>query len=174
VFLCVFVWCCVLQYVAMSSISRAETQRSDHVCGGFAMNAAVCCSVLQCVAVCCSGCYITSREAGTHQEESIARVGTAIESLQHAATYCNTLQHTANTLQYTETHQQRSITHAGTARGDATHCTTHCNTRCHTLQHAATHCNTLHHTTIYCNKPARKHRARRNSSRKCNSMHPSL
>ena len=57
----------------------------------------------------------------------------------HAATHCNTLQHTAtlcNTLQHS-----------------ATHCNTlqHSVTLCNTLQHPTTHCNTLQHTVTLCN-----------------------
>ena len=49
----------------------------------------------------------------------------AVGQVQHTATHCNTLQHTAtHTLQPTATH---------------------------TLQPTATHCNALHHTVLYCN-----------------------
>jgi len=70
--------------------------------------------------------------------------------LQHAATHCNTLQHTATKHQHTTNILQHAPTH------------------CNTLQHTATkhkviaanddiaiHCNTLQHTTTHCNAPSR-------------------
>ena len=79
----------------------------------------VCCSVLQCVAVCCSVGWMKSvREPrGCVPLRPRARHCKTL----HTATHC-TLQHTAhcNILQHTA----------------------HCNT----LQHTATHCNTLQHT----------------------------
>jgi len=78
--------------------------------------------------------------------------------LQHTATHCNTLQHTActatqcthcNTLQ----HSARTAAHCNTlhtAQHTATQCT-HCNTLQHTA-HTATHCNivhTLQHTATH-------------------------
>jgi len=92
-----------------------------------------------------------------------------------AATYCNTLQHTAdapvpsgplpvaaccsllaatycNTLQHTATHctnmLQHTTTHCNALQRTATHCNALQRTATHynTLQHAATHCNTQQHT----------------------------
>jgi len=62
---------------------------------------------------------------------------------QHAATRCNTLQHTA-------WHAWVEMTDAAYRCNALQHAATHCNTlqrtatRCNALQHAATHCNTLH------------------------------
>ena len=57
-------------------------------------------------------------------------------TLQHTATHCNTLQHTA-TRSFHEWHDSFvSVT------GLNVYSATHCNT----LQHSATHCNTLQHT----------------------------
>ena len=133
---------------------------------------AVCCIVLQCVKVCCSGyfsaplfsmcqilielCY-TLQHTATHQNTP-----------EHTATHCNTLfgaalfnipdldrivQHTTthcNTLQHTATHcpaplfsiSQILIELCITLQYTATHC--------NTLRHIATHCNTLQHTFRRC------------------------
>jgi len=88
-------------------------------------------------------------------------------TLQHAATRCNTLQHTPHcnfptypdpaTLQHTAPHSHCNTL---TPLNTATHCTTsacpdpailqHTATHCNTLQHTATHshCNTLHHICL--------------------------
>jgi len=74
------------------------------------------------------------------------------------ATHCNTLQHTATTLQHT-------ATHCNTLQHTATHCNAlqragslmlvrtlgRFVTYCNTLQHPATSCNTLQHTATHCN-----------------------
>ena len=109
----------------------------------------MCCSVLQCVAVCysvfkkshCNSVpisitllhilysytYMLCAHTLTYTRLLLLHV-ILFHSLQHSAsvfiTHCNTLQHTAthcNTLQHTATH-------------------------CNTLQHATAHCNTLQHT----------------------------
>jgi len=68
--------------------------------------------------------------------------------LQHTATHCNTLQHTAHCT---------TLLPSGCP---ATHCNTlyHTATHCNTLQHTAlpsgcpaTHCTTLYHTATHCN-----------------------
>jgi len=90
---------------------------------------AVCCSLLQSVAVCWSGetrvdpCSLDS-----------------IDTLQHTATHCCTLQHTA--------------THCNILQHTATYCNTlqHTATHCNALQHTATHCSTLQHTATHCNR----------------------
>jgi len=81
----------------------------------------------------------TLQLAATHCNTLYSTV-THCSSLQHTATHCNTLQHTAalcNTLQLA-----------------ATHCNTllHTATHCNTLQRTATHCNTLQHTATHCNQ----------------------
>ena len=61
-------------------------------------------------------------------------------AMQHTATYCNILQHTALIWAYyvcIHTFRWQKSTHTAT----------HCNT----LQHTATHCNTLQHTATHCN-----------------------
>jgi len=102
----------------------------------------VCCSVLQCVAVCCSQqrrgakCHVRDMTSDALYEcdppSYIVGYDCACvhcNILEYTATHCNTLQHTAehcNTLQHTATH-------------------------CNTLQHTATHCNTLLNTAAHCN-----------------------
>ena len=90
--------------------------------------------------------------------------------LQHSATHCNALQHTARQIDLFrgETHSrctyitlQQPATHCNALQHTATHCntlpyfevkltqdvrTTHCNN----LQHTATHCNTLQRTATHC------------------------
>jgi len=58
--------------------------------------------------------------------------------LATSATHCNTLQHTANTLQHTTTEHDLLCCILTTTA-------THCNT----LQHTASHCNTRHLYTIH-------------------------
>ena len=65
----------------------------------------MCCSVLQCVAVCCSVLQHENRNPITRRRDvprNLVKICCSV--LQHAATRCNTLQHTAthcNTLQHT-------------------------------------------------------------------------
>jgi len=98
---------------------------------------------------------------------------THCNTLQHAATrcntHCNTLQHTTahyNALQHTATHWN---THCSTLQHTATHTLLKSQclppalnvwlrtpirrtaTNCNTLRHAATHRNTLQHTATHCN-----------------------
>jgi len=118
----------------------------------------VCCSVLQCVAVCYSVLSVV-QSTSLHPADSFDCI--LQHTLQHAAThaaahatqrqfnvgiYCNTLQHTAadmycNTLQHTATHDN---TRQHTASHDKTlhhteHTVTHSNTVQHTLQHTRQH-----------------------------------
>ena len=83
------------------------------------------CSVLQCVAVCCSEVLV-----GWH--------------LQHVCLDC-----TSNTRQTTQQHTATHTTHCNTLQHTATHCNTlqHTSTQCITPQHATTHCNT-HNTCV--------------------------
>ena len=87
-----------------------------------------------------------------------------LNTLQHTATPCNTLQ-LKGELQC----PQHTATHCNTLQHTATHCNTrHCNkpklkgelhcpqssppataTHCNTLQHTATYCNTLQHTVLW-------------------------
>ena len=72
-------------------------------------------------------------------------------ALQHAATCCNTLQHTATY----SWHSRRGVScrlGAATKTNATVGCTLqHAATRCNTLQHAATRCNTLQHAATRCN-----------------------
>ena len=99
---------------------------------------AVCCSVLQCVAV--------ERYVSWDSERETWLYGVLVyqESCLSTATHCNTLQHTAthcNTPQRTATHSLRC---AGISRVLSLYC--------NTLQYTATHCNTLQHVATHCNK----------------------
>ena len=134
---------------------------------------AVCCSVLQGVTVCCSVCLrVCACVSDTHSEyvPQWIMVGHALcttsapyttipsncNTLQHAATHCNTLQQTLWAIRQSPaivnkpTFPQKSPTylqksHIWQCLAIALHCNTlqHAATRCNTLQHAATHCNTL-------------------------------
>ena len=101
----------------------------------------------------------------THKHAAAHRNTPDRRHMRHAATRCNTLQHTAthyNTLQHTAAHCskphrrhiQHTATHCNTLQHTATHCNTpqhtatHCNTYS-TLQHTATLCNTLQHTATH-------------------------
>ena len=103
---------------------------------------AVCCSVLQCVAVCCGVSRFT---------HTLARCHCWTHLLQHICILCNrTQQHTATHSSTLQLEHHNAVSHCNTLQ----HTTTHCNT----LQHTATHCNlstmTLQHTRcphIYCN-----------------------
>ena len=74
-------------------------------------------------------------------------------TLQHTATHCNTLHHTAprRNNEFNEISDVHTATHCNTLQHTATHCTTLqqwiqwniWRTHCNTLQHTATHCNTL-------------------------------
>jgi len=127
------------------------------------------CSVLQCVAVCCSDVthslmHLLAHNDVSHVWNALQHTATHCNTLQHTATHCNTLHHTTtycNALQYTATHCQHTATHYKTGvswqwyvfisafqcplffKGDPTHC--------NTLQRTATHCNTLQHTATHYN-----------------------
>ena len=121
--------------VSLKSLSRASSDVKRILAKANAFSSVSSrCSVLQCVAVCCS------RESRATQSHSRGRIAGTPQhaasrcNMQHTTTYCNTLQHTAtygNTLQ-----------HAATCCNMLQRTATCCNT----LQHAATHCNTLQHT----------------------------
>ena len=126
---------------------------------------AVCCSVLQCVAI--HSTPITLQHTATHSDTlqqhcntlccsvtgNVVQVASKPEYtlqlciLQHNATHCNTLQHTATqcvTLQHTSTH-------CNTLQHTATHCNTmqHTATQCNTVQHSATQCITVQHSATH-------------------------
>jgi len=61
-YLCVAVCCCLLQCL----FPRNRKQRTNTLYGNYPMWILLCCSVLQCVAVCCSVCFpITERKGLT-------------------------------------------------------------------------------------------------------------
>ena len=74
--------------------------------------------------------------------------------LQHTATKCNALQHTATHFLHATQHSvaQAATCHVHFTCSILQQSATHCNkvqrtaTHCNTLQHTATHCNTLQHT----------------------------
>ena len=71
-------------------------------------------------------------------------------TLQHAATRCNTLQLCIWFETCFVNHDvidNRALQHTATHCNSLQHTATHCNT----LQHTATHCNTLQHTATHCN-----------------------
>ena len=140
---------------------------------------AVCCSMLQCVAVCVAhrsmisfGCSSTMPYDCSYQKMMCCKYREVEVCWTAVATYCNTLQHTTthcNSLQLTATHcnsLQHTTTHCNSLQLTATQrksaailvafsgATTHCNT----MQLSATHCNSaasslsflaLQHTVTY-------------------------
>ena len=68
-------------------------------------------------------------------------------TLQNAATHCNTL-HPTQTPEHCPNGYASCATHCNTLQHTATHCNTlqHTATHCCTLQPTAPHCNPLHHT----------------------------
>jgi len=102
---------------------------SDGTYTGASRVAAVCCSVLQCVAVCC---MIYTRSDSTYTGASAVLQHTAAHcsTLQHTAAHCNTLQHTAthrNTVQHTATQCREASAAAEPAMGThACLCAVHC------------------------------------------------
>ena len=120
---------------------------------------AVCCSVLQCIAVCCSVLQCVAVNLGwicSAREKYLGFIfSTYYHTLQHTATHCNALQHTAmiiwgvfvrhwnhkhfffgficSALKWR--HGNNGVGATWSAPG---------------LQHIATRCNTLH-TATYCN-----------------------
>jgi len=141
------------------------------------LHACMCVRVCVCVCVCVHVCvcvYIHIHTSGVRMRNSMSCVFGqdfmwkgclyCTDILQHTATYCNTLQHTAtqvpcslDALQiYQKTHLQRRLDTEHTA----THCnvTTHCKIWQHTLLHETAirkdTCDDnwmLQHTTQHCN-----------------------
>jgi len=131
------------------------------------------CRVLQCVAVqwgtCCNE-WMNAHSDTLHHSLCLLK-----HTLQHTATHCNALQHTAPQslslesiwyLVYSQVSFQRNVakeTCCNELMHTAIPCTTafvswkylvcghpsYCTTHCNTLQHTATHCDTLQHTATH-------------------------
>ena len=121
-----FFWCKFFLYQTKSPIfwKKFELSQSVDSCSVLSTRrGSTFCSVLQCVAVCCS-----------------------VPSLQHTATHCSpTSLDNPPPQQQSNSIQHSVYTHCNTL---SIHTATHCNTLQHTakqctLQHTATHCNTL-------------------------------
>ena len=132
---------------------------------------AVCCSVLQCVAVWYRVHLVIAADGaqrranfGKNQVYSVPHCNT----LQHTATHCNKrlsllVRSAGPTLVGNKCALYHSATHCNTLQHTAAHCSrlqqtaAHCNTlqhtaaHCSTLQHTTAHCSTLQHTATYCN-----------------------
>jgi len=118
---------------------------------------AVCCSVLQCVAVCLVSSATFSRRPTRH---STTHAFIKASTMQHTSTHCKTPTfvnpnnapiHTnppCNTVQHAAIHSnslQLTATHCNTAPHKRLACAQHIAIHCNTLQRTVTHCNTLHH-----------------------------
>jgi len=143
---------CIYVYVCLHTCSYVRDLQMLVWC------VAVCCSVLQYVAVCCFMCIVLQCVAWccsalhtalmlTQSIKSCTQISSYMyrDSLQHTAAHCNTLQYTAihcNTLRHIiATH----FTMGARVKQRCKHMHpyyTHTND-CNTLQHTATHCNTL-------------------------------
>ena len=104
--------------------------------------------------------FVDLQHAATHCN-TLLHTATRRSILQHAATCCNALQ---LTLQHAATHQRSgydSVDGPSLAKSCNTHCNTHCNTLQHTATHiatpqlTATHCNTLQHTATHLRNSSR-------------------
>jgi len=97
---------------------------------------------------------------------SLAFADAQYTTLQHAATFCNILHHTAtHTATHTTTHPLSltwCLSYVGTLSFLRTHNTPHCVAlqhtirHCNTLQHTAKY-NTLQHTATHCNSHCNSH-----------------
>jgi len=89
--------------------------------------------------------------------------------LQHTATHCITLQHTATTHKQ-NMHSNMQMHTRDMDYSPATHCNPLQHTASHynTLQHTATHCNTLQHTATRCSTPQHT----RHGLLNCNTLQP--
>jgi len=134
----------------------------------------VCCSMLQCVAVCCVGNCNTHTHTCLSQEHprqardiSVSRVLFCLSCFPSHQLAKEKFSKGQLFTQHTVYNHYRAEPHCNTLQDTATHCntlqTTCCNTlyaiiielkhtatHCNTLQHTATHCNTLQHTATHC------------------------
>ena len=127
----------------------------------------VCCSVLQCVAVCCSVLCVCKTQPiplGLTFSNAVSKLkgsNVSVATFYWKETFelwalsferafrkwhrkWDWLYKVASEIQHT-------ATHCNTLRHTATHCNTlqHTATHCNTLQRTATHCNTLQHTATH-------------------------
>ena len=96
----------------------------------------VSCSVLQCVAMCCS-------VLSTWRSWQLP-IRSHCTTLQHTAPFYNTLQHYYSTAHYTTLPPHCTTLH---------HTTPHCTTHCTRLHHIAPDCTRLHQTATHYNTP---------------------
>ena len=135
---------------------------------------AVCCSVLQCVAVksmtwvirldlrksdshCMSlrPLLVFQKKLYSQRDGKVLGLSWQDQELYYVRNllHCNTLHTHCNTLQQTATHcntQQHTATHCNTLQDQELDHVRNL-LRCNTLQHTVTHCNTLQHTATHCN-----------------------
>jgi len=116
-----------------SILQRSALQCVHGVSVHFLRYDAVCCSVLQCVAV--RSCVDMELKLYTRTE--MRRY--ILHALQHTAAYCNTMQHSWGI--YTPREMYEYTLHA----------LQHTVAYCSTLQHIAAHCSTLQRTATHCN-----------------------
>jgi len=148
---CVFVCACVCMRVCVRLCERVcrcvvrvfARERARDVCSEILHKyrecLAVCCSVLQCVAVyciCTDSCVLPTPQPTA-----------STATLQHTETHCNSLQLT--TMLYSKL--QHAVTRCNMLQHTATNTASHCNRLQHTEQTAqtATDCTTLHHAAIH-------------------------
>ena len=120
---------------------------------------AVCCSVLrvlQCAAVCCS-VLLCVAESCTVLAVCCDVLAVCCSVLQCVAVYCSVLQCVAVCCSVLQSVAQFGHRHGPHTMPDSVFlcawwvATQHTATHCNTLQHTATHCNTLQHIATHCN-----------------------
>ena len=172
---------CNIERRAMRAASHCSTlQHTAMYCNSLQPNlletierqVRVCCTVLQCVAMCCNtAARRRSRRAAVHCS-TLQQTAKHCNIMQHTATHCNALQQTAthcNTLQHTATHCN-TLQHTRPRVGIQ-----YCNTLQHTVYSTATHyvynIATLQHTSILIK---RKSRWKRSNNGMAKSMYTTL
>ena len=112
-----------------------------------AISVAVWCSVLQCVAVCCS-----VMQKSAHDTRHSLKLTSLQFALQCVAVCCSVLQCVSvccSVLQCVAEIGTRQVTFANANFSRLQQSTSHCST----VQHTAAHCNTLQHTATHYNTP---------------------
>jgi len=151
---CVCVWyvqvdVCIYVYVCLHTCSYVRDLQMlvwcVAVCCSVLQYVAVCCFmwiVLQCVAWCCSALHTALML--TQSIKSCTQISSYMyrDSLQHTAAHCNTLQ-------YTATHCDTSLRHILLWVHESSSAVNTCIRIIH-IQTTATHCNTLQHTATHC------------------------